>query len=112
MNRALLPPALLLSASLAVPAWGLNLGPSGCEGGDPIAPPQVIEGDFDSSLQGSYVMVPIDVPAGTTAVRIKYCWDLPEGPTTGNAKHTVDLGLWDPPPVGETWGPPQFRGWG
>lgn len=89
----------------------LVLTPDGCTG-DPIQPTRVIEGDFAASLQGSYVMVPIDVPAGTTAVRVKYCWDEPEGPTTGGARHTIDLGLFHPPPPGATWGPAQFRGWG
>ena len=41
-------------------------------------------------------MVPFDVPAGTAGVRVKYCFDQPAGPTEGNARNTVDLGLWDP----------------
>lgn len=101
---------LVLAVPLVGTGWGA-LGPDGCTG-DPIAPTLVIEGEFGTALQGSYVMVPFDVPAGATAVRVKYCWDEPEGPTTGGAKHTIDLGLWDPPPAGATWGPAQFRGWG
>jgi len=103
---------LLLALSAALPAacWAA-LTPTGCTG-DPIVPTQVIEGEFGTALQGSYVMVPFDVPAGTTAVRVKYCWDDPEGPTTAGAKHTVDLGLWDARPADATWGPAQFRGWG
>jgi hypothetical protein len=57
-------------------------------------------------------MVPFPVPAGTTQVRVRYCWDAPEGPTTGGATHTIDLGLWDARPDGATWGLKQFRGWG
>ena len=45
--------------------------------GRAITPDQVIQGEFDTSLQKSYVMVPFDVPTGTTAVRVKYCLDRP-----------------------------------
>lgn len=83
-----------------------------CAGGDPIAPTEVIEGAFDASLQGATVMVPFEVPPGTTSVRVKYCWDRPEGPTPGGGGHTIDLGLWDARPAGGTWGVRQFRGWG
>ena len=81
---------------------------SGCPG-DPIAPTEVIEGTFASSLEGAYVMVPFTVPPDTTQVRVKYCWDEPE---SGSARHTIDLGLWDARPAGQTWGRKQFRGWG
>ncbi|MEW6268930.1 MAG: CehA/McbA family metallohydrolase [Thermodesulfobacteriota bacterium] len=83
-----------------------------CEGGDPISPTQVVEGSFPHALQGAYVMVPFTVPAGTTSVRVKYCWDRPEGETPGNIGHTVDLGLWQSRAEGGTWGVDQFRGWG
>ena len=46
--------------------------------------------------------LPFDVPAGTTAVRVKYCFDQPEVPTP-NVRHTLDLGIYDPR---------GFRGWG
>jgi hypothetical protein len=83
----------------------------GC-GGDALVPTQVITGTFAAVEQGSYVMVPFDVPPGTTQVRMKYCWDAPEGPTNGNAKHTLDLGVWDARPSNGTWERAQFRGWG
>src|SRR5215213_2212212 len=70
--------------------------------GDPIRLDQLTTGSFESSLQGSYVNVPFDVPAGTTAVRVKYCFDQPEVPTP-NVRHTLDLGIYDPR---------GFRGWG
>ena len=41
------------------------------------------------------MLVPFDVPAGTTAVRVKYCFDQPEVPTP-NVRHTLDLGIYDP----------------
>lgn len=83
-----------------------------CEGGDPISPTLVLSGSFAHELQGSYVMVPFDVPPRTTSVRVKYCWDRPEGPTPGNSGHTIDLGLWQTHPAKATWGVGQFRGWG
>src|SRR4030095_16689413 len=98
----------LARAAEAQPA---GIRASGCSG-DPIAPTQVITGEFSSDLQGSYVMVPFEVPPKTTAVRVKYCWDDPEGPTVGNQRHTIDLGLWQARPKGGTWGRKQFRGWG
>ncbi|MEJ7786633.1 MAG: hypothetical protein WKF96_17670, partial [Solirubrobacteraceae bacterium] len=36
--------------------------------GDPIAADKVITGDFGKDLQGSNVLVPFDVPDGTTTV--------------------------------------------
>jgi hypothetical protein len=96
LRPALLPVLLLLS----VPASTNAAAPQAC-GGRPIAPDQTITGDFDTSLNKSFVLVPFDVPKGTTAVRVKYCWDRPEG---GTLRHTLDLGLRGP------WG--EFRGWG
>jgi hypothetical protein len=59
-------------------------------------------------------MLPFDVPAGTTAIRVKYCHDQPElAPPGSPARHTLDLGVYEPkqdPP--RTWGVPEFRGWG
>jgi MYXO-CTERM domain-containing protein len=72
--------------------------------GDPITPTRVVTGQFPASLTGSYVMVPFEVPAGTTQVRVKYCWE-----RNGS---TVDLGLWEARDGDAPWGPDQFRGWG
>ena len=71
---------------------------------DAIDPDRVVEGTFSRSLQGSYVMLPFEVPAGTTSVRIRYCWE--------DGGHTVDLGLWQARPGKKPWGPAEFRGWG
>ena len=59
--------------------------------GRAIAPDQVVTGEFDTRFNKSYVMVPFAVPSGTTAIRVKYCWDVPE---SGSSRHTLDLGLW------------------
>ncbi len=73
----------------------------------------MITGEFDTSLERAYVMLPFDVPAGTTAVRVRYCHDQPEAPTNARIKHVLDLGLWQArsaPTV--LWGEAEFRGWG
>src|SRR5690349_4410668 len=64
---------MLLVGLAATPAFAIPP----C-GGDAIVPTQVVEGTFSSSIEGAYVMVPFDVPLGTTQVRVKYCWDEPE----------------------------------
>ena len=80
--------------------------------GDPIRLDQLTTGSFESNLQGGYVLVPFDVPAGTTAVRVKYCFDQPEVPTP-NVRHTLDLGIYEPLRGGDQLpGVREFRGWG
>lgn len=87
-------------------------------GGEPMPEPdEVITGGFASDLEGSYVMVPFDVPAGVEAIRVKYCHDQPAlaqipGTSTLN-KHTLDLGLYGPRAGDEgLWDEAEFRGWG
>jgi len=80
--------------------------------GDPLSPQRVVTGELDSELQGGYVLIPFDVPAGTTAVRVKYCYDQPETPASPE-RHTLDLGLYGPrADPGTPWGVEEFRGWG
>jgi hypothetical protein len=107
-------PAVAALALLACAAPALAQAPepgltTPC-GGRAIAPDQVITGVFGSELSKTFVMVPFDVPQGTTAVRVKYCWDRPE---SGSQRHTLDLGLYEPrrgrSPV---WDAEEFRGWG
>ena len=79
-------------------------------GGRAIAPDQVIAGEFGTNVNKAYVLVPFDVPRGTAAVRVKYCWDRPEGGTMG---HTLDLGLYEPRRGrSRLWDEDEFRGWG
>ncbi len=62
--------------------------------GQPTQPDRVITGEFGTDLARSYVMLPFDVAAGTTAVRVKYCFDQPEALLTTpafSARHTLDL---------------------
>lgn len=104
MRRVPLTLAALTALTVPCAAQAANeIAPDGTCTGDPITPTQVISGTFPASLQGSYVMVPVTVPANTTALRVKYCYSEPDGPTTANAKNTLDLGLWSPR---------GFRGWG
>jgi hypothetical protein len=71
--------------------------------GAAITPTLTLNGAFPEALAGAYVMLPFEVPPGTTQVRIKYCWE------SGN---TVDLGIWQARDGDAPWAEPQFRGWG
>jgi len=81
-------------------------------------PDQVITGEFASSLERSYVLVPFDVPAlvegaPVSAVRVKYCYDQPDLPTDALFKNVLDLGLYEPrADASRPWGQEEFRGWG
>jgi hypothetical protein len=85
-----------------------------CPGGDAITPNQVITGSFESELQGGYALLPFEVPAGQTALRVKYCFDQPELAVPSSPdRHTLDLGLYQPrADESVPWGIPEFRGWG
>lgn len=81
--------------------------------GDANTPDRVITGSFGQEVEGSYVFVGFEVPVGTTAVRVKYCYDKPESPTSAQVNHTIDLGLFGPRGErGGPWGMDEFRGWG
>jgi hypothetical protein len=81
--------------------------------GEPLRADRAITGTFGTEVMGSYVLVPFDVPAGTTSVRVKYCFDQPESPTSSQVRHTLDLGLYEArPAAGALWGEREFRGWG
>jgi hypothetical protein len=80
--------------------------------GEPIRVDRSFTGSFAHEQMGSYVLVPFDVPAGTTAVRVKYCYDQPDSPTSAQVKHTLDLGLYSAREPGALWGEREFRGWG
>ena len=109
VRMALLAIGLLL-AGLAPAAHAA--APDPCPG-DAIEPDRVITGEFGSDLMRSNVFVPFDVPAGTTAVRVKYCYDRPDTPLSSQVKHTLDLGIYEPRRDGMgPWGPDEFRGWG
>jgi hypothetical protein len=101
----------LVALLVLVPAASAQAAPltTPC-GGSAITPDKVITGEFGTELNKSYVMLPFDVPKGTTAIRVKYCWDRPE---SGSSRHTLDLGLYEPRHWGDPiWGQREFRGWG
>ncbi|CAN5636782.1 hypothetical protein BH10ACT11_BH10ACT11_13310 [soil metagenome] len=67
---------------------------------------QEFSGSFAQARQGDFVQVPFTVPANTTAVRIRYCWD---SAPSGN---TLDIGVYEPLHSGDTVpGVPERRGW-
>lgn len=101
--EAYLPPSLRVAAAGA---------PASCPGAA-IAPDRVITGDFGAEQEGANVLLPFEVPAGTTAVRVKYCFDQPEAPTNAQLRHTLDLGVFDARQTpGELFDGDEFRGWG
>ncbi len=56
------------------------------------------------------MQIPFDVPAGTTAIRVRYCYDKPA--TDGGPNNTLDMGVYEPLKSGDTvWGPKERRGW-
>jgi hypothetical protein len=88
--------------------------PSSCGGPDDPAftAHRVITGEFGQAQQGSYVMLPFQVPAGTTAVRVRYCYDQPDVKPPGSpVANTLDMGVYDAR-QGPQWDAPEFRGWG
>lgn len=91
---------------LVAPTSAAAAAPSSC--GVP-SPSQSFTGHFSAAQQGTFVFVPFNVPAGTTQVRVGYCWDA----STGTSGHTLDLGVYqtraDP---SKPWGTADFRGWG
>jgi hypothetical protein len=75
-----------------------------------MEPDKVITGEFGTELAKSFVMLPFEVPRGSTSIRVKYCWDRPE---SGTSSHTLDLGLYEPRGGrSRLWGADEFRGWG
>jgi len=100
-HLAVAPAAGAAAARLRIPVGDTPL--EACPG-DPIEPDRIVEGSFPEALEGAYVMLPFEVPPGTTSVRVKYCWE--------GGGHTVDLGLWQARPGKKPWGPAEFRGWG
>jgi len=101
---------------LALPAAAHAAAPAACPGAA-IHPDRVITGEFDTTQQGDYVMLPFDVPAGTTQVRVKYCYDQPDHQVPSNPVvvpgNTVDMGVYEPRRDGDPiWGIKEFRGWG
>ena len=62
------------------------------------------QGDFDFADTGSYLLLPFDVPVGTTSIHISYDYEWCSGGNGGRGlmDPVVDIGLYDPE---------KFRGW-
>lgn len=88
----------------------------GAAPGLPFNPDEAITGSFGLADQGSYLMVPFEVPDDIDAIRVRYCYDQPLlSDPQGLNKHTLDLGLYQPvsPSGGDSlWAEAEFRGWG
>jgi uncharacterized repeat protein (TIGR01451 family) len=81
--------------------------------GSALDPDRVITGEFGTDLERDYVLLPFNVPAGITQVRVKYCYDQPEAPTNSQIKHVLDLGIYDARSgPDDLWDEDEFRGWG
>ena len=112
IHRKRLPSPLVLAAlalplrALAADVTSIPIGPNslGACPGAAITPSQVVTGQFPAALMGAYVMLPFEVPEGTTQVRVKYCYE--------GGGSTVDLGIWQSRDGQTPWGEAQFRGWG
>jgi hypothetical protein len=78
-----------------------------CEpGGDPV----VLEGEIAADEAETYLLLPVEVAAGTTRIEVGYEWaDVRPAESEDPGNETVlDLGLWD---ADGTEGPEAFRGW-
>lgn len=66
---------------------------------------QDFSGSFAQANQGDFVQVPFNVPAGTTGIRIRYCYD-------STSSTVLDMGVYEPLHSGDTVpGMPERRGW-
>ena len=108
-------------AAIAYLAWPAGASAAECALPGPrdatFTQQETFTGEFTAEVEGSFVYVPFQVPAGTTAVRVRYCHDQPEllppNPLPNSPKHVLDLGLFEARANGDAlWGPSEFRGWG
>ena len=105
----------MVMASLVPATAASAAAPARCAGG-PEQPDVLFTGEFSSDQTGSFVMLPFEVAAGTTAIRAWYCYDQPDLPSRslpfGGQSHTLDFGLYEPrSDPGRLWRMEQFRGW-
>ena len=108
--------SLALAATMLPATTGRTAVVGPCVGSDGT-PDRVVTGTFPKELMGSYVQVPFYVPADSTRVRVKICYDQPDVqiavPGVVTVKNTLDLGIYQPLAPGDTaYGEKEFRGWG
>ncbi len=75
--------------------------------GPGFAPVADFADNFSPTLKGSFVELPVTVPANTKAIRVRYCYE--GGPPAPN-NNTVDIGVYEPG-GGLFPGTAQRRGW-
>src|SRR5688500_18941434 len=108
MKRLFIALALI---ALALPGVANAEAPSEC-GGNPLGPEKrSFTGSFSEANEGSYVLVPFSVAAGTSRVGVRICYDQPPTPAASQIKHTLDLGVYEATPDG-VYDNNDFRGWG
>lgn len=80
--------------------------------------PLDISGNFESDRQGQFVQIPFQVPADTTAIRVRYSYDqlpaLASNPANpcGGGPNTLDIGAYEPRAPGQAfWDIDGSRGW-
>ena len=102
--------AIAVGLLFVVPAGTASAAPpASCGLGSPEF---TATGQFAASQQDSFVFVPFDVPAGHHPGAGQLLLRRPRRRATDD--HTLDLGVYEPRPSGDTgpWGPAEFRGWG
>ncbi len=62
----------------------------------------VFQGNFKPDLNGQFIQIPFEVPAGTKGMRVRYCYD--------GAGTTLDLGVYGAK-SGADWTMDDLRGW-
>ena len=113
MRRFTIALAFAFAVLPPVPGRSAPVGP--CPGVAEATTPTVVTGTFGKGVQGSYVWVPFQVPAGSTRVRVKLCYDQPDVPIAVpgvvSVKNTLDLGIYHATTDG-FFDADEFRGWG
>ncbi len=113
LQRGVLSVASAVFLAAAAPAGAAV--PAACPGpADPaLGPVTTFTGTFDASMENSYVQIPFQVPAGSTGIRVRYCFDQPDvSLPQGFNNNTLDLGIYEPLHAGHTvLGPDELRGW-
>src|SRR5690349_9610755 len=69
------------------------------------------EGDIPAGKAGGYLQIPFTVDPGTTAIRVRYSYDQPNG-SCGSSPNTLDMGVYEPKAPGDAfWPASSSRGW-
>ena len=89
-----------LGALLLAPgaAQAMDCGLPGSTDPTMTSTPLDVTGSIPQSYNGDYVQIPFTVPADTTAIRVRYSYDQPNGTCTqsGGQANTLDMGVYSP----------------